>query len=224
MSRPAQPVRLWCNHCMQQTWHEQIATHTRHLQEEVEYDDGTKRDYPLVTVITADVFACRGCDEVTVRRTEVCAERDDESVEFVPPRQPRRQPTWLWQGVPATVRRLLREVYAAIQSGSLQLAGMGTRALLDLLMDDTVGNPGTFTARVEGMVAAGHLSVKQKDGLPAALDFGHAAAHRGYRPKLWDLMAALDVVEFLLHSHYVQPRVADRLKKNVPPRPKTTTA
>ena len=90
-------------------------------------------------------------------------------------------------------------------------------------MVDKVGDDGTFNEKLKKLEALGVVSLNNRELLSAVLDASHAAAHRGHAPDADDVNAVMDIVENLLHSVYILPGMADRLRKNTPPRPSKKT-
>lgn len=212
------PVKLWCNSCMSETRHEHVVRREQTWKDECVAEDGTA-DAVYVTAFH-DLYACRGCDAVLLRTSAVAeGYEDDPAVTYLPAQVKRRRPEWVHLELPRDLRDLLGEVYKSLQTGSRRLAAMGTRAILDMVLDEAVGNHGSFKDRVEGMVTGGDLTPKDGEVVLTTLDLGHAASHRAYLPDETSLSEALDIVEALLYTRYVRPRVADRLKTVVPPRP-----
>jgi hypothetical protein len=82
---------------------------------------------------------------------------------------------------------------------------------------------GTFDEKLRKLEGLGVVSANNRGVLSAALDVGHAAAHRGHAPNSDDVNAVMDIVENLLHAVYVLPGMADRLRKTTPQRPARTT-
>ena len=97
---------------------------------------------------------------------------------------------------------------------------MGARALIDMVMVDQVGDSGSFGQNLKQLHDGGFVSVRNREFLDAAFDAGSAAAHRGHTPDVYEVNAVMDIVENLLHSFYVLPRMAQNLKAITPPRPK----
>lgn len=112
----------------------------------------------------------------------------------------------------------MREIYNALHANSRRLAVMGARTLIDLYLTGAVGNHGSFEQRLASLVEAGRISVDDKDVLRAALEAGHAAAHRGHNPNTSELNSVMDIVEHLLHG-FVLKQSAATLHKATPPRP-----
>jgi hypothetical protein len=111
-------------------------------------------------------------------------------------------------------------VYAALHAGSYRLAAMGTRALLDMLFNDSVGDIGGFDERMKAMRTKGDISARQEEFLRPAVDFGSAATHRGHVPSGKDLNTAIDIVENLLQAHFVLNEAGSELKAHAPARTK----
>jgi hypothetical protein len=122
------------------------------------------------------------------------------------------------------MRSLLKEVYNSLNADNTALPLMGARALLDMLIVDKVGDVGIFAEKLKALESKGFISKKNREILEVALDAGSAAAHRGYRAKLDDVQAVMDIVENLLQATYVLDKVAVELKKSTPPRPATKKA
>ncbi|EIK94013.1 hypothetical protein PMM47T1_24004 [Pseudomonas sp. M47T1] len=164
------------------------------------------------------MLQCLGCETVVLRVDHWHSEYDmgDQS-EFYPPRASRRPPLWMWQ-IPDGWRVLLAEIYTALQADSKRLAMMGARALLDVYMNDNVGDLRTFDLKLSALVEKGRITDSDKAVLVAALEAGHAATHRGHLPSDADIAHAMDIVENLLQRHLLQFS-AEALAKATPPRP-----
>lgn len=165
---------------------------------------------------------CYGCETVCLRRAHWFSEWDDgsgrggEQVEFFPPLSARHPPRWLDQ-LANEEQELVREVYVALQADSRRLAMMGARAVVDIVMNRD-GDQGSFGAGLDALEARGLIGRRQRQVLEAALDVGHAAAHRGHRPTGRDVDTVIDIVEHLLQAELLGP-AADDLRTRTPPRP-----
>ena len=176
--------RIHCNNCACETKHERKhqITHedTTHLYDE----ESGEVEVDTWRLVENELFECRGCEEVTLRRSErsMAIHPDEVSVTYFPPRVWRRLPEWLTQVDDADVKGLVNEVYAALQADSRRLAMMGCRAILDRMMVKAVGDVGSFEEKLDKMVAQQLLSKPDRDALDAAIDAGSASAHRGGSP------------------------------------------
>ena len=208
--------RSYCNACGQKTKHVVIAKRTV-VSDQTEYEGKT-------IVIAGDAYRmleCQGCESVSLEHQMLDEPNDIDETVLYPPRVFRRPPKWV-QHLPIPIRGLLEEVYVALQNNSRRLAMMGSRALVDLVILDTVGDVGTFEEKLEALEKKGTVSSKGREILVAALDAGSAAVHRGYLPQPHEMTAVMDIVENLLQATYHLEGLADRLRKATPPRkPKT---
>jgi uncharacterized protein YutE (UPF0331/DUF86 family) len=112
----------------------------------------------------------------------------------------------------------MQEVYRSLDANNKRLPMMGARTLVDMLIVDKVGDVGTFDEKLKKLEHLGVISSQNRELLNAALDVGHAAAHRGHAPKSDEVNAVMDIVENLLHVVYILPEMAERLKKTTPQR------
>lgn len=94
---------------------------------------------------------------------------------------------------------------------------MGARTIVDMYMNDAVGDIGGFAKKLDKLVADGHLGGQDKAVLETALEAGHAASHRGHLPSSNEISHVMDIVENLLQKKALQ-RSAAELKKGTPSR------
>ena len=207
-------TRIFCNQCGHETKHLLIATRQQHGSEP--FEDGYEISWDTIY----DIFECCGCEDVTLRRKNYFSEWDPGDVEitYYPPRIGRRLPPWKKE-LSEEIGQLLGEVYAALQADSRRLAIMGTRALIDIVILNEVGDVGTFAQKLEKLQMDGFISVKNREVLDAALDVGHAASHRGYQPESKHLHQVIDIVENLLQATILQKTVGG-LRDSTPKRKK----
>ena len=170
-----------------------------------------------------EVLECCGCQSLTLRRSVECSEWDGErKFEFYPPRTVRILPAW-HSKIPDTseylknIKELLEEVYLSLNSNTLRLALMGCRTLIDLFMLEKIGDQGGFDQKLKKLVDGGYLGKDQQKFLQVALDAGHAAAHRAYKPKLEVVNHVLDVIENLIQL-YVLEETSHSVSSEIPPR------
>lgn len=168
------------------------------------------------------MLECRGCHSVTLKRTFSHSEDDGAEVQYFPPPVSRRKPSSadMLMNVPIDLDTLWTEVYSALHGGLRRLALMGTRTMLDMITLKQVGDCGGFEQKLKALQNNGLITQGNSDILNAALEAGNAASHRGHVPKIEDLEAVLDIVEHLIQSVYVFPKVKVRLETNTPPRVK----
>ncbi len=213
MAEPEEIVKAHCNQCLRETRHVVVAARRK------EYNDETC-DYWRVTQY--EMLECCGCERITLRATENSAAEPEDVVTYFPPAVTRSVPAWLsdirFSLKHRGLRSLFREVYAALHAGSNRLAIMGARALIDMMMLDQIGDRGTFAEKLKKMEEDGHISKTSRRFLEAAIDLGHAAAHRGHRPDDKDVIRVMDIVENLGQAIYALGPAAEALRKNTPAR------
>ena len=172
-----------------------------------------------VEKILWELLECSGCDTVKVRHSVSYLETQTNLPEvlYYPPIERRKPPAWS-QELPKEMQELQLEVYSAVNSGTLRLAAMGTRTLLDMAIVKAVGDVRTFQQKLATMEASGYLASKNKCFLEVAFDTGSAVAHRGHNPTLPHLEEVIDIVEHLLEDVFRFPESTKELKQAIPPR------
>jgi hypothetical protein len=205
--RSSRVERVHCNECRQSTDHRLLKTAN---------DSGETRQEDWWNV-TFDMLECCGCKDVVLRRTFVFV-ADEPDIRYFPPLVSRHSPSWRYE-LPQKIAAVLDEVYRSLDADTRSLPMMGARALVDMLIVEKVGDVGSFKQKLEKLATDGFIGAVQLDVLDAALDAGHAAAHRGHTPSFEQVNAVMDIVENLLKAVYVLPDMAKKLKKTTPARP-----
>jgi hypothetical protein len=185
-------------------------------EEILEKIDDEEIPYTIYWQTKYTVLECRGCGSVTMRRRTECCNDNSYNINYFPPPISRQIPKWI-NDLPVDFQSLIREIYTALHANSKCLALMGTRALVDLFMNTTVGDIGGFQRKLEKLVEEGYLGKKNKEILEAALDAGHAATHRAHNPTAEDVNLVFDIVENLIQHLALKKRSHD-LKKHTPKR------
>jgi hypothetical protein len=212
MSDEPQLTQAPCNECCQSTDH--LVLHTRTIARDL-------LDDPELLHETVDqMLECCGCHSITLKHSAGFTKNDKPDIHYFPPPLSRRKPKWAWPGgdIPDKIILLLEEIYQALHADSRRLATMGTRALLDIVMVDKIGDKGTFEKKLTALQDAGLLSASQRTHLAAVLGAGHAASHRGHCPAPHELNQVMDIVEKTIADLYVHPNTAQQLRQSVPPR------
>lgn len=199
-----------CNQCLRRTRHDVLMTRVLHESEELA--EGIHVDLET----TSTMLECRGCGGVTLRRRVVSHELDLDDTEYYPPPVSRQAPKWRYD-LQDEFRSLMDESYAALHANSKRLALMGARALVDLFMNASIGDIGGFQKKLAKLVEDGHLSRQHKEILEAALDAGHAAAHRAHNPTTDDVALVFDIVENLIQPLALKEKT-EELRRRTPRR------
>ena len=117
------------------------------------------------------------------------------------------------------LRRVLDEVYEALDHGLTVLAAIGTRTLLDMVMLLRVGDvDGGFSGKLEAMASEGRIGGEEKETFRVMVDVGSAAAHRGFTPRKQTLDKVLTATESLLHRELILPDDVEAVRKATPVR------
>jgi hypothetical protein len=203
--------RVHCNQCRRQTQHEVVKIREVNEDEEVDASCGW-----VDWLTTYTMLECRGCAAVTLRRRVVSQTIGEDETTYYPPPISRQIPRWHHE-LPKDIKELLQECYAALQSGSKKFAIMGARSVVDIFMNEALGDIGGFEQKLNKLVEEGYLSRNNRDILEAALEAGHAVVHRGHTPKAYDVTLVFDIVENLLHALILKKKAVE-LKERTPAR------
>jgi hypothetical protein len=203
-----------CNKCLQDTNHFIIAKRQHSGSNPVD-DYG---QYQIDWSTSCTMLECCGCENVVLKRTFYFSECDDVETEYYPPPVSRQLPRW-HEDLPDEWIELIKEVYSALHADSRRLALMGARALVDMYMNHQLGDVGGFQEKIKKLESDGLISRPNKEFLEAALEAGHAAAHRGHKAKVNEVNQVIDIVENMLQN-YVLKEAAENLKSKTPLRKK----
>jgi len=211
MDNETQSEWVPCRRCLCETEHTVLHHHHRLDEEKV------ARDVVIDWQFNYTLLECNGCHSVVLRERLDSFVADVSEETFHPPLVSRPAPRWIDE-LSEELTGLMREVYAALHAGNRRLALMGVRTMIDCAMTEVGGDLGGFDAKVKQLEDRGYLSQVNVEMLSAAIDAGHAAAHRAHEPTTEDLHVAMDIVEGLLHTLILSGR-AKTLRDNTPKRP-----
>ena len=202
-------VKARCNACHNDTWHQIIHEHSKNMSDEWNFFN---MDFQLIE--------CCGCESVRLRTVEisdVCDRNDDggiiPEVKLYPQNPFRQRPKWLNRlifpfnvetGFSNTqITQLIHEIYVALDGGCYRLVVMGIRALMETVMIQKVTDKGSFKKNLSNFQSQGFISSTQTAALELVLEVGHATIHRSFKPEPYQVVAALDIVENIIESIYV---------------------
>lgn len=180
---------------------------------------------------TSQLLECGGCEYTVLRKLVHFSEFQerpgdmDPDPEILPPPASHREPVWIDELDNYILRAVLREVYLSLNVGLRFLPAVGIRTALDVLINEKVGDVGTFEQKLEKLVGAGFVSAEEKDRLAVLAEAGHAAAHRGYAPEPQVLDVVLKILESVVEWLYIEvkrstelSRAAHQIRPTIPPR------
>jgi len=206
-------VRAPCGKCLSKTDH--LILFQKSISDSEPYDE----EFSVYWEDSYRLLECCGCHSIVLHRLSTFSEVDGYSEAYYPPGATRRPPSWVSR-LPPQIKALLDEVYLALDNNCLQLALMGSRALLDRYLVDEVGDFGNFSQKLAEMVTKHLLSDKHKSFLETALDAGHAVMHRAFEPKRSLVDEVMDILESFLHGYVAQDSLED-LRSAIPARKST---
>lgn len=209
-------IRAYCNKCGNETKHDVVMERTTDGSQVVDPYHGIE----ITWSTTYSMLECRGCEEVLLKRSFWFSEHDGVEEEYYPPRVSRQRPTW-FDELPDDYSSLLSEIYTALHADSRSLAMMGLRTLIDLFMSRKLQDTPGFEEGLKELVKQNYITTRSRDVLEAAVEAGHAAAHRAHKPTVAQLNAVMDIVENLL-QHDLLSESAESLRKTIPARPART--
>ena len=215
MSIQSKVIWSHCNECGHETKHDIVQSADRRRA----YDDDR---YTVEVGSIWKVLQCRGCEEVALQRVDWCSEDDQQDgpgpTTYFPPRISRRKPAWIDRfEVPQEYVGLLSEVYTALHADSRRLAMMGARALIDAVIRRNADDPPNFAQGLDALAEKNLISAQDRGIIEAAIDAGHASAHRGHMPTPVDINVVIDIVERLIHTEILAAQAVE-LKKTTPQR------
>jgi hypothetical protein len=127
------------------------------------------------------------------------------------------EPPWHAQ-LGETFRKLYAEVYLTLNTGAVALPAMGLRAILDLALNDVLGDVGGFAEKLKRLVSGAIVTERRRQVIADVLEVGHAAMHRGYVPSAERVHEVLTIVEHVVHELLIAEGVATRIRSETPPR------
>ena len=219
--------KIWvhCNICSGKKKHDLLC------HEEVKWSEEISEHFSIQGSNVYDLLKCCGCDSVVLRHNSWSSEDYDPETgkpevytRYYPPPTYRNLPRWvhqfgLFSKSEESISELMHEINVALQNNAPQLATMGIRALLEIVMIDKVGDKGSFSANIKAFKEAGYISSKQEEVIKPILEAGHAAMHRGYKPDKQDVVQLMDVTESIIETIYINESKIQSLTSKIPSRP-----
>jgi len=166
---------------------------------------------------TFDVMECRDCKSLTLCiDTKIHPGGGDSYIhktEYYPPRLTRERPIWL-KTIDPQLKKLLEEIYEALDCSLFFIASTGIRTVIDRLIVEKIGDVGSYKNKVIALEKKGIIDSEEKEMLFAVIDAGSASAHRGFSPTKKIITQMTDIMEKMLHRIYIESKdKASLLKK-----------
>jgi hypothetical protein len=176
---------------------------------------------------TCYILECGGCKTTFFREDSTCSEDwGPDGIEtrttYYPSPAKRDRPNWFsWLNLDDGLYRLLDETYNALDVDARVLSAIGARTIFDRAAELLHIDPAlTFKQKLDRLQSTGHISPSERNQLDILTDAGGAAAHRGWKPTAAQLGTIMSILESFVHRKFVLDPEADKLKTEIPARPK----
>lgn len=174
----------------------------------------TKKKYTIIAK-EYNVVKCNGCDKMHF--VNVCkAQNEDFIVSEIPSKPMHVLSDYIFY-LDKKYIQIYSEVQSAINNNLLMLACMGIRTIIDLIMQEKIGDKGSFKDRMQKMLDGHYLSQTQYDIFLILIDAGNASAHRGYIPTKDGTLQLLEALDSFLRIE-VDSKIINTLKDEIPKR------
>ena len=203
--------RFVCNHCKRETSHWPISS--GQVRKEPVKRKGSEYSYQ-----TYEVMECGDCKSLTlcidtrIHPGPMIGDSYVRKTDFYPPRLTRERPNWL-KKINPQLKKLLEEIYQALDSSLLCVASTGIRTVLDRMILDKVGDVGSFKNKLNALEEKGIVDTEEKEMLFAVIDAGSASVHRGFNPTKTIITKMTDIMERVLYWIYIEPKEKTLLLK-----------
>lgn len=197
---------LDCESCSRNTKHSIL-----HYEDNSFYTD----DFEQEATESWSIVRCEGCDSISFLAT---SEQEDEegtfTVKVLYPRRVIGRPALKGaKHVPDEIRRMYYQTREALCNDMNVLAGIGIRALVEVVCKQRNAQGHNLEKRIDGLVEKGDLTPADAATLHSLRTMGNEAAHEVKAHTSQDLSTAFEVVEHLLTGIYILPAKASRLPK-----------
>lgn len=220
-----------CNTCERDTYHTVVRAVDYKSTDDAEPDHVIENGLSLNG--TAQIIVCNGCNTISFRDKHFFSEDPGPNVSIYPPREEQSASNELYlrdemYAVPRIVKTIYHETFSAIKRKNPTLAGIGLRAIIELVCKDKGINVRGIEAKIDKLVEKGFLTCDGAEILHGIRIIGNEAAHDGKAPKRKQINAAMKIIDHLLLGIYIIPEEAadalpKRQKKTTKKTSKTTT-
>lgn len=211
----SQTLKSHCNSCRQETNHGVLFEHVV-IKEQPEIDHIFKDKYMVIQ--------CLGCDSVSYltedKYTSAPQLPEDDWIVSV-----RNYPASVYDEpdfdilshekydlFPDTICELYMEIESAFKSDSLILAALGLRTLVEAICIEQGMEEYLLSDKIKSMASRGLISGNEVPILDKLRELGNASAHEIKRFPSDQLGYALEIVNHVLISVYILPKINKKLK------------
>ena len=190
--------------------------------------DESEGDFSIYLWDDYEIVECQGCQTISFRHahrdTENVLHTEDMKAELIddvsvyPPRSIRKTSLGDAIELPFPMRSLYLETCRALDAGLHHLVALAFSPLMEATMKDQAVPGRSVFHRIDAAAKRGLVTAAEAEILHKVRDIRNAADHEAERPLDSSTMAAFEVLERLLSRIYVEPNIADRLKRRGPPK------
>lgn len=210
--------KLHCHNCKCET-EQEILFHDASIDvnEIIGFDDSGVKKMNCFAIVAHiyEVTKCQGCQKfnLNVYERHNPTEKDRVILTY-PNNKVREMPKWI-SNLRYEYIKMFGEVYVSLNHGNITLPLIGARTLLDMYIIEKIGDIGTFKQKMDKLLDERYITKSQKEFLSIALEYGNAAAHRGYHADLEEVNKVLDIIEALFREEALKVE-SETLKKSIP--------
>lgn len=209
---------LACSECDGQTSHKVLVS--ANTSESKDPDDEMQEWYQY------EIVQCQGCRTISFRKNwqfsedyhmdEISGTPElDDHEDLYPGRVAGRHKLRGSMFLPLQIIRIYNETHSALCNKLYVLAGVGIRALIEVVCKDNSANGSNLEKQIDNLVTMGVLTKDGAEILHSLRIMGNKAAHEVKPNSEEDLNTAFDVVEHLLQGVYLLPKKAKKLPKRI---------
>lgn len=192
-------LRIYCNTCRTQTWHERVAAHSHSRLDQL---------FGFSHEIDSSVLICRGCEDVSFRLVkhpfEFQAEGDGPEELVLPDwKHKLRERKYFWR-LPKHIEELYRETVSAHDANLTLLSTVGVRGgLIEAIVADKI-SPQNYKDRLDSKIDSllAHFPETVIETLHEFRKMGNKAVHKLEAPESLNIHHALYVIEGIMEFFY----------------------
>ncbi len=204
-------LRVQCRRCETITRHAVLSQAVQHSNNE----DFNRTDY-------YEIVQCQGCEDVSFRRNyhdsddvireEVYPGKYEERLidheQFFPPRLTDHKALVDSYKLPRRLRKIYDETLFALSNKQHILAGIGIRAIIELVCQTESATGRDLNMKIEALVNAGKLTKDNGKFLHQTRLMGNRSAHEVEATEEYVLISCWKIAEHLLYTLYILPTIA----------------
>lgn len=202
-----QKISNYCHSCLKNTNHTILKEHRWSSNPEYDYYYG----------ISYQIVKCDGCDQISFRQEEVdleVAHLHDELPKTIYqyPISLKEHREFEWHEFlefPENVNNIYKDTIKCYANDSKILAGAGLRACIEAICNDKNIEGKDLAKRINQLKSKGMISTRDASYLHGIRFMGNDSVHDIKTPKDEELKVALRIVEHLLESIYILPKLAN---------------